>query len=234
MQPIIGMFAEVDGEKYTRINYQYTRVIEACGGIPFLIPYTDNAETLKGLIERCDGFLFTGGADVNPERYGEEKKPTCGDIQYYRDELEFTAFRLIKDTPKPILGICRGMQFLNVALGGTLYQDLPTENPTEVPHRQREAKYSLLHNVQVVADTPLYAVAQTPKMLANSFHHQAVKTLGKGLEIMALADDGIIEAVYAPDKKFLRAYQWHPERLVDADEQNRLLFVEFITACQKA
>ena len=233
MQPIIGMFAEVDGAKQTTIKNQYTKIIEECGGVPFLIPYTDNMQTLKTLVGLCDGFCFTGGADIDPKRYGEEPKETCGEIQYYRDELEFNAFALIKDMQKPIFAICRGMQFINVALGGTLYQDIPTENPSEVPHRQREAKYSLLHNVQVVADTPLHSVVKNPRMLANSFHHQAIKTLGKGLEIMSVADDGIIEAVYATEGAFLRAYQWHPERLVDADEQNRMLFVEFIQACKK-
>jgi putative glutamine amidotransferase len=135
------------------------------------------------------------------------------------------------ETEKPVLGICRGAQLINIALGGTLYQDLPTELPTEISHRQTEPKFSPAHSVKILADTPLYDLVQKDRMTANSFHHQAVKTLGKGLELMALADDGVVEAFYLPGERYLRAYQWHPERLFAIDSDNRLLFEDFTAHC---
>lgn len=232
MQPIIGMFTEINNEKDTRIQYQYAKILEDGGGLPILFPYTEKEATLEKFIAFCDGFVFTGGADVNPNRYGEEKKPTCGEIQYYRDEVEFAAFKKVIQTAKPILAICRGMQLVNVALGGTLFQDLDSERPSDMLHRDKAQKYELSHDVQILENTPLSTLIKAPRMQANSFHHQAVKRLAQGLEIMAVADDGVIEAVYAPDRTFLRAYQWHPERLAEKDKQNALIFEEFVEACR--
>ena len=234
MQPVIGIFTEVNNEKYTRIHYQYAKAIEDCGGVPILFPYTEKEGTMDAFIGLCDGFLFTGGADVNPERYGEQKKETCGEVMYYRDQQDFAAVAKVIATDKPIFAICRGMQLVNVALGGTLYQDLFSENPTTVLHRDREQRYELSHEVKILDDTPLCALLKSSCMMVNSFHHQAIKTLGKGLEVMAIADDGIIEAVYAPQKRFFRAYQWHPERLSAVDKENQNIFEEFVAACKKA
>lgn len=232
MKPIIGLFAVIEDDKQTRMSNQYAKVIEDCGGIPIIFPYTEKEETLTGFMDICDGFCFTGGADISPSRYGEETKNTCGTLQPYRDDLDFRAFAKAITMKKPILAICRGMQLVNVAMGGTLYQDLPTEIPSQVLHRRGEHRYSLLHEVRVLDDTPLRALVKTERMQANSYHHQAVKTLGEGLVVMAVADDGIVEAFYAPDRPFLRAYQWHPEHLLATDENNLLIFGEFITACK--
>ena len=155
-------------------------------------------------------------------------------MQYHRDEVEFTAFEKIIKTEKPVLAICRGMQLVNVAFGGTLYQDLDSERPSNMLHRDKAQKYELSHEVQILENTPLSTIVKMPRMQANSFHHQAVKRLGTGLEVMAVADDGVIEAVYAPGKTFLRGYQWHPERLAEKDKQNALIFEEFIEACRNS
>lgn len=226
------MLADIDNEQNTKLKYSYTKAIENSGGTPLILPYTENNETIKHFIELCDGFVFTGGADISPERYGEKISEHCGTTLMYRDELEFKAFAEIIKTSKPILGICRGMQFLNVALGGTLYQDIPTEYKTDMKHREPDAK--LMHSVNILGDTPLYTLINNDKMTVNSFHHQAIKTLGRDLEIMARADDGIIEAVYLSGERYLRAYQWHPEQLIDTDKNNDLIFDDFITACTVA
>ena len=133
---------------------------------------------------------------------------------------------------KPILVICRGAQLVNVALGGTLYQDIPTEMQTTLLHRQSEPKFSPSHAVRVIEHTPLMELVGKEWLEANSFHHQAIKHLGKGLAVMAVAEDGIIEAVYATGASYLRAYQWHPERLYDTHWQHRLVFDDFINACR--
>ena len=201
------------------------------GGIPVLFPYVDDGETVEHLVDICDGFFFTGGADIDPKRYGEETRETIGDVQEHRDEFEFNVFQRVIKTSKPILAICRGAQLVNVALGGTLYQDIPSEINTKIAHRQNEPKFSTSHDVKVLVGTPLHKIMQAEQIKANSFHHQAIKTLGKGLEIMAVAEDGIIEAVYLPEREYLRAYQWHPERLFDIDESARAIFYDFIKTC---
>ncbi len=231
MRPIIGLLAEVDDERATRVMSTYVRAIEKSGGAPFLLPYVEGEEVVRHLALLCDGFLFTGGADISPMRYGEKAKESCGKIQLYRDDLEFRMFAQIYQTKKPILAICRGAQLVNVALGGTLFQDIPSECPSEIPHRQAEPKFSFSHSVSIQRDTPLYALIGKERMRANSFHHQAIKKLGSGLSVMAIADDGVIEAVYSTENRYLRAYQWHPERLCERCEDNKLLFENFIRAC---
>lgn len=229
---IIGILGVVDDEIITKLQNTYTKAIESAGGVPIIFPYVESEESLDAFVNICDGFLFTGGADIAPERYGEEKKSTCGSIHYYRDELEFNAFKKIYPTNKPIMAICRGEQFINVALGGTLYQDIPTEIPSGIPHRQSEDKDSPSHSVKIIRETPLWHLIAEERMTANSFHHQAIKTLGKNLSVMAFADDGIIEAVYSSEPRYLRAYQWHPERLFEKEKSNLALFSDFIEACR--
>ena len=232
MQPIIGLLVAVDNERKSTLLYDYAHAVEQSGGLPLVLPYVENEETLAHFVSLCDGFLFTGGVDMDPVYYGAEKSPFCGEIQPYRDTLELGVLAHLLKTEKPILGICRGAQVLNVALGGTLYQDLPSEYPSEIAHRQSQEKYTPSHEVNVLPDTPLHTLIGADNMTANSFHHQAVKELGKGLSPMAYAADGVLEAFYGTGKQYLRAYQWHPERLFESNAQNRLLFSDFITQCK--
>ena len=232
MRPFIGVLAEIDSELNTKVRHTYIHAIEKTGGIPILFPLVDDDETIEHLVDICDGFFFTGGVDIDPRRYGEEASKNIGEIQEHRDELEFRVFQKVIKIAKPILAICRGAQLVNVALGGTLYQDIPSEVRTNILHKQIEPVFSPSHDVRILPNTPLYEVIKTEKMTANSFHHQAIKALGKGLEIMAVAQDGIIEAVYSPGSRYIRAYQWHPERLVDTDTQNRMIFEDYIHACK--
>ena len=234
MKPIIGLLAEIDNRRNTKVQHGYALTISNAGGIPVLLPQTDSLEAIKDYIDLCDGFLFTGGADVSPARYGEEARPTLGKLQPLRDEFEFRAFEAIFATTKPILAICRGAQLINVALGGSLYQDLPDEFPSSVSHNQTEPKNLPSHPVRVIPETPLACLLGDNGIKANSFHHQAVKVLGKGLRVMATAEDGIIEAFYLDSERYLRAYQWHPERISAVDKGNRLVFSDFIAACSKS
>lgn len=233
MKPIIALLAKTDDEITTSVQDGYVRAIETAGGIPILLPYVNEDETIDSFIDLCDGFFFTGGADVAPDYYGETKKDTCGLIQKYRDELEFRVLKKVLLTEKPIIAVCRGAQLINVALGGTLYQDIPSEIDTELQHRQKEAKNLPSHSVRVIEGTPLYELCEKKVIPANSFHHQAIKELGQDLSVMALADDGIIEAIYSTSHCYMRAYQWHPERLCDSEENNRKIFEDFISACKE-
>ncbi len=232
MKPCVGLLAEVDGEKKIGMNHSYSAAIEAAGALPLLLPYSENEETLDGYISRLDGFVFTGGADIDPKHFGEEIKPTCGKIYPFRDSFELLMFRKIIEKKKPILGICRGAQIINVALGGTLYQDLPTEYKVTLSHRQDLPNTEPSHEIIILENTPLHRLIGKGRMMGNSFHHQAIKTLGKDLSVTALSEDGVIEAVTYEGDSYLRAYQWHPERLVTLNVDNLSLFKEFIEACK--
>ena len=233
MKPIIGVLSAIDDEYALAMPSAYGTAIEKSGGLPLILPYIEDEAALRDFVALCDGFCFTGGVDILPARYGEQTSPTCGQIQEHRDALELRVFDLILPTGKPLFGICRGAQLFNVALGGTLWQDLPSERPSPIHHRQTEEKFSPSHDVCVLPDTPLHALVGTERITANSFHHQAVKTLGKDLMPMAYADDGVIEGFYHATHPYLRAYQWHPERLCDTDAHNRLVFDDFIKHCGK-
>lgn len=233
MKPLIAILGPVDDERSVNLLNTYSAAIESSGGAPVLIPYTESEELISHYVKVCDGVLFSGGCDIEPKRFGEETKATCGNIQKNRDALEFFFFKKAFEEKKPIMAICRGIQVINVALGGTLYQDIPTEIPSEIPHRQKEPRSMPSHEVKILSDTPLMELIGKERMTANSFHHQAIKALGEGLEVMALADDGIIEAVYYNGENYILGYQWHPERLCAIDEDNKALFDDFLSVCRK-
>ncbi len=232
-KPIIGLFVKDNENRIDDAEENvYVAAVEQSGGVALVLPYDKRDDVLEHFISACDGFFFTGGADIAPCRYNENKHIKCEETDSKRDEFELASIEKILKTDKPVLGICRGMQLINVALGGTLYQDIPSEIKTAVLHRQHEPKFSPSHKVNVIPETPLYFIANKERVLANSFHHQCVKTLGTGLSVMATADDGIIEAVYFEGERYIRGYQWHPERLYVLDSLSRELFKDFIEACR--
>ena len=231
MIPIIGLIANIENDLKLSMLSAYGEAIEKSGGLPIALPYIEDEGAINAFIDTCHGLLFTGGADIEPQYYGEEKKITCGITQPFRDKLELNVFKKAYESDKRILAICRGAQLVNVALGGTLYQDIPTEYETNILHVQTEDKRTPSHPILVEKDTPLFHLVGKEIMTGNSFHHQAIKTLASGLKVMAKSHDGIIEGVYAPNKKYIRAYQWHPERLYSFDD-NKILFDDFINTCK--
>ena len=233
MKPLIGILASVDNERKTNLVYSYVNAVVLAGGIPVILPNNNMELAMQDHLQICQGFLCTGGGDVEPAFYGAEKLPTCGPIQPLRDEFDFAMLKGALRTGKPILGICRGVQVINVALGGTLCQDLPTERPSDVVHRQTEGYYEPSHYVSVAVDSALHRLTGAVRLQVNSFHHQAIDRLADGLEVVATADDGVIEAVTAPGHPYLRGYQWHPERLVDFDGASLAIFKDFIDACAR-
>ena len=230
MKPLIAMLAPIDDDKQLNLLYTYISAIEDAGGAPLIIPYTENKEILNQYADMFDGICFTGGVDIEPRRFGEETKEACGKIQLFRDKLELDFFDIAFEKKKPIIGICRGAQVINVALGGTLYQDIPTEIETNIAHRQSEPKTEHSHEINVMENTPYYNLVKKTRVRANSFHHQSAKDLGRGLKVMATADDGVIEALYYDGDQYVMAYQWHPERLYTIDDDHRCIFDDFISA----
>ena len=228
MKPIIALTAVVDDDKKLSLLPTYAEAIERSGGAPLILPFTESDETFDGILALCDGVCFTGGADIDPSYFGEETKETCGTIQKYRDEYELKFFDKAYKAKKPILGICRGAQVINVALGGSLYQDINSEITTEISHRQSEPKTEHSHYVNIVKGTPLYELVKAERIQANSFHHQSAKEIAPSLKLMATADDGVIEALYGTEDVYVRAYQWHPERLCAIDNYEKLIFDDFI------
>ena len=232
MVPIIGITPEIAENGNIALRYAYTHAIEEAGGIPFPLPCTEDDALMEELVQICHGFCFSGGEDIDPVRYGEEQLPECGEIAHRRDNFELRLFEKVLPTGKPILGICRGCQIINVALGGTLWQDLPSQMPSGIHHKQLEGQFEHSHCVDLLPGSPLAGITGKARITANSFHHQAAKMLGSGLQVMARADDGIVEGMYLPGHPFLLALQWHPERLCGIDADARALFSSFIHACK--
>lgn len=230
-KPIIGVVPLVDREKESYWMLPgYMEGISQAGGLPIMLPLTSNTDELKQLLEICNGFLFTGGQDVSPELYGEEKLPECGECSRERDSMEKVLFELALNSNKSILGICRGIQFINSVLGGTLYQDIPSQKPSELEHHQTPPYDVPIHEVNILTETPLFNLLKTDKLYVNSYHHQGIKDLSAELKVMAAASDDLIEAVYMPEKNFVWAVQWHPEFSFKSDENSRKIFEAFVAA----
>lgn len=231
MRPYIGVVPLYDsGKNSLWMLPGYMEGIIKAGGIPVIMPLTTDSETIKSLEDSFDGFLFTGGQDVDPALYGEEKTKACGEVCKPRDEMEKQLLECIIERDKPLLGICRGIQFVNAALGGTLYQDLKTQHPSGIEHVMTPPYDRAVHYVSVLDDTPLSKIVNGTDIGVNSYHHQAVKELSPLLKPMAAAD-GLVEAAYMENKKFLMLVQWHPELSFETDENSMALFKAFVDAC---
>ncbi|MDR0703517.1 MAG: gamma-glutamyl-gamma-aminobutyrate hydrolase family protein [Planctomycetaceae bacterium] len=231
----------------------YMQAIEHAGGIPVILPLTANPSVLRQLAKQFDGFLFTGGQDVAPELYGEQPADCCGAVCPERDTMEKMLLEYVLKFDKPVFGICRGIQFINVFLGGTLYQDIPSQFQTEtaIQHYQQPPYHKPVHSVTVEPESPLFPILQTSDITlntpnssntfnlsnkpfnipVNSFHHQGIRRLATELKSAAYASDGLIEAVYHPDKRFVFAVQWHPELSWQTDSNSRKIFSYFVQHC---
>lgn len=233
MKPVIGLMPLWDEEKdsYWMLPGYVDGVMRA-GGLPVMLPLSADREDLRRLCDLCDGFLFTGGPDVDPGVYGEEALP-CVSTFVPRDDMERIVLDLALAQDKPVLGICRGIQFLNAALGGTLYQDLPAQHPSDVPHVMKPPYDRAIHTVRIEQPSPLYDLLGKEMIGVNTYHHQAVRELAPCLTPMAVSEDGLVEAVYMPDKKYVWAVQWHPEFMSPEDEEAGRLFTSFVDACRK-
>jgi putative glutamine amidotransferase len=239
--PLIGvtMSGTADGARGSTpprawLNDAYLRAVQRWGGIPVLLPPALDREALDALWARLDGILLTGGGDIDPARFGEERHPTLADVSDARDRLEIEVTERAVHERRPLLAICRGIQVLNVALGGSLYQDIASETGSTIAHSQTEPRDRPTHPVKVMGEgTRLGATLGAPEIEVNSLHHQAIKRLGRGLRDVAWAPDGIIEGVEIPDTGALvLGVQWHPEELVARDPAARNLFRTLITAAQ--
>lgn len=231
-KPIIGVVPLWDESKDSLWMLPgYFDCITAAGGIPVMLPLATDKTLINQIADTCDGFLFTGGHDVAPSLYGEEKHPECGEICAERDEMETVLFRAaVLERDKPAFGICRGIQFFNALLGGTLYQDLPEQKG--VSHEQKPPYDIPFHKVDILPDTPLFDLIGKNKIAVNSYHHQAIKTLSSRLAVMAMSEDGLVEAVFMPDRVFSWAVQWHPEFCPD-DIVSKKLFGKFLEICRE-
>ena len=231
MKPIIGINCDYEEEykqPYSFTYRNYCEAIIASGGIPLLLPIIKDNNDVKRLLKNIYGLLLTGGYDVLPQRYGKErhKKTVCVHPDKFASDitLVLAALRM----KKPILAICYGAQLVNVALGGSLIQDIPSEVKTPLIHKDaKNEQYT--HSITIEKNTLLYKIIRTDRIETNSTHHQAVKNLGKGLKDTAHTADGIIEAIEWKDYPFLLGVQWHPERMIDTPF-HASLFIALINA----
>lgn len=233
MIPVIGLIPLVDDARDSLWMLPgYMEGVAAAGGLPVMLPLTDDEPSLDRLCGLCDGLLLTGGHDVAPELYGEERLAACGATSTMRDRMETGLLRRALETDMPVLGICRGLQFINAALGGTLWQDIPSQCPSGITHVQKKPYNAPTHAVNVISGTPLHRLLKTDALMVNTLHHQAIRQLAEPLSAMAAAPDGLIEAIWHPSRRFVWGVQWHPEFMWQKDAASMAIFRAFVGACQ--
>lgn len=221
-----GIAAERVPERVT-INVSYLRAIEAAGGVPAIV-----APGSEGLLELAAGVMLTGGGDVDPALYREVAGEKVAGVSTGRDSLELEALRRAEERGLPVLAICRGMQVLNVARGGSLHQHIPDAFPDGLAHAVPSPRCGPAHSVAVEPGSRLAGICGAGALQVNSRHHQALKALGEGLVVTGCAPDGVIEAVELPGERFVVGVQWHPEDMVGHFPSADALFAAFVAACR--
>lgn len=244
MKPLIGITCSMGLGIYSmtmenmpqlqhRMNDSYVKAVIQAGGIPVVIPAYEDTELLREVIDRLDGVLLSGGGDVDPVRYGQRANAHLGSVSPRRDAAEIAIARyVIEETDKPLLGICRGVQVMNVAMGGSLFIDLPSEG--KLAHSMgMYPRDQVTHEIEVLADTRLAEAMGSGIGRVNSFHHEAVKELAEGFAVSASSvPDDVVEAIEMPGGRFVVGVQWHPEELT-AREEARQLFRDFVAAAAR-
>jgi putative glutamine amidotransferase len=237
-RPVIGITASIDrhspvfGETYA-LTRKYAEGVRQAGGVPLIVPHNLDEDSLRVVLDRLDGIVLSGGGDIDPALFGEELHPATCEIEPDRDRAELTLARRVVERDLPFLGICRGIQVLNVALGGSLVQDIPSQVPEALPHsfdRKTTPRGYLAHAVKIDPSSQLARIMQLEAAQTNSWHHQSIKRPADGLRVTAVAPDGVIEAVEVPERRFAIAVQWHPEWLFEEHAEHRKLFEELVRA----
>jgi len=213
-RPVIGITIDIEGE-YLRLRHQYPSAVMGAGGMPVLIPHKGDTTSVARFI---DGLLISGGNDIDPSYFHELPHPSVRLTPRERTDFEITLLRSVMELRKPVLGICYGMQLINVALGGSLYQDIGSQIRGAIDHRNGR------HNVRIIQSTAAHVLRPVfsglnPEITVNSSHHQAVKGLGEGLEVFAVSEEGVIEGLFKKDYPFLVGVQWHPERVSEFERK---------------
>ena len=234
MKPIVGVMPLWDDDKESIWMLPgYMDGLNRAGAVPFIFPFSADEGELAQLAEFGDGFLFTGGHDVSPRLYHEQPMEGLVISCEKRDRMETVVLRLAMAADKPVLGICRGIQLINAALGGTLYQDIETQLKEAIKHPCYNQPRDKVHEVTVIEDSLVYRMTGLKRFSVNSRHHQGIKRLGHGLVATAYSKDGLIEAFDYPAEKFVTAVQWHPESLSDRFPEAQAIFNAFAEACDK-
>lgn len=245
-RPIIGIAAQtqaaVPGQTPLAwvMGQKYVRALTGAGAVPWIIPLLpEDLDTLRAIYERLDGLFLTGGLDVDPAAYAEPRRHLCGVSDPPRDATELTLLGWALADHKPIFGVCRGIQIINVACGGKLYQDLAAEFPGAIKHDYfptpaEPSRDRLVHCARIETQSRLGRILGTQEIPVNSMHHQGIRSLGRGLRATAFAPDGLIEGIESMNGHFLIGVQWHPEELVDAQSPMRRLFEAFVEAAADA
>jgi len=236
--PLIGVSTSITVAKQPErayVNSTYLHAVQQAGGVPVPLPPQLSAASLERLGRGLHGLLLTGGGDVDPVLFGETPHHTLYDVAPSRDTLESQALTLVLRRALPVLAVCRGVQVLNVALGGSLYQDVGTDPGTQIPHSQTEPRDQPTHKVKVTPGSRLAETLGTDELEVNSMHHQAIKRLGRGLTAVAWAPDQVVEGAELDDPtRFVLGVQWHPEELVGHSEPARRLFAALVAAARKS
>lgn len=237
MKPVIGLIGNLmlspdkgffAGDFYSYVHDDYVQTVIKCGGIPLVIPVQDVDDDIIELIKRVDKVILTGGCDIDPLLYNENPIHELGQTMRIVDEFYLKVIKYCDILHKPILGICKGIQALNVAYGGTLYQDLKSQRENSIKHIQQTYKYLGSHYVHIEKDNLLYHCFKD-KVLVNSFHHQAIKDLSPSFKATAISDDGLIEGIEKKTGTYMLGVQWHPEMMITGnDEKMTVLIKEFI------
>ncbi|MDF2723046.1 MAG: peptidase c26 [Paenibacillus sp.] len=229
MKPIIAITANYEDDG-AMLKHSYAERILQAGGVPVVVPFGYGEEEVSALCRITDGLMLTGGPDIDPGHYGEEPLTGLGRVTPERDRLELLLIREYRAANKPIFAICRGEQVLNVAFGGTLYQDIYSQCRT-LQHSQKAPRSHLSHRVKVEADSRIGRIAGVGEFKVNSFHHQAIKQAAPGMRITAKSEDGIVEAIEHETERFVVGVQWHPEETAGSDDISGKLFEAFVEAC---
>ncbi|MDO4556717.1 MAG: gamma-glutamyl-gamma-aminobutyrate hydrolase family protein [Lachnospiraceae bacterium] len=231
MKKLIGIIPLYDEKKESYWMLPgYMKMLEAEKAVPIMLPLTTDTEELDYFLKICGGFLLTGGHDVSPEVYHAKKESWCGECCEMRDKMESYILQKAVEIDTPVLGICRGVQFMNAFYGGTLYQDLNQEYESKIDHHMKPPYNKVAHQVTIEKETPLFKIVGKERIGVNSYHHQAIKDLSVKFEKMAMSEDGLVESIYMPDKKFVIGVQWHPEFSYTVDEDSRKLIKAFVQA----
>ncbi len=212
-KPIIGITTGFSNSMYT-LRYTYIESVKQAGGIPLILPFVNELSEAAEFVARIDGLIVSGGADVNPFEYGEEPERALGSVDPDRDRAELLFIEAAKNANKPILGICRGHQIVNVAFGGSLIQDIGSGVRGSIKHGQSQPGKYPSHSIKIDKDSHLYSLVKVDSTTVNSFHHQAVKQVAPGFKVVATAPDGVVEAIEGFPTYDVNGVQFHPEYFV--------------------